>query len=101
MLKMLIASSAAAITFAAIPAHAETQRMSVTVAHADLNLGSPQGQKRLERRIDNAARKVCGHYISLQASLAETSRSRACYDKAKADALPRVAALVDRYAKGG
>lgn len=101
MLKMLMTGAAAALALAAAPAHAEPQYTSVSVAYSDLNLASGIGQKRLARRIDSAARKVCGHYATSQAGLAERTRSTACYKKAKADALPRMASLVERYAKGG
>lgn len=101
MFKMLMTGAAAALALAAAPAHAEPQYTSVNVSYNDLNLASGIGQKRLARRVDSAARKVCGHYAASRVGLTERTRSTACYKKAKADALPRVAMLVERYAKGG
>ena len=48
-------TAAAAPAFAAPPA-AQTR----IVSYADLDLGSAAGRARLERRIDNAVRDVCG-----------------------------------------
>jgi UrcA family protein len=50
--------AAVAVAFVANVAHAEP--MQAKVGYADLNLASAEGQARLARRIDAAAKAVCG-----------------------------------------
>jgi UrcA family protein len=42
----------------------------VTVQHADLNLASAAGRAALDRRIDRAARQVCGTALTVELDLA-------------------------------
>ena len=59
MYKLLISGLAAvSLGITASPAVAETA--TVGVAHADLNLSTPEGMATLEGRVRAAVRKVCG-----------------------------------------
>ena len=62
---------------------------SITVSYADLNLSSPAGVRTLHRRIDNAARDVCGQgYESID--LEFQSASGNCYRTAVKNAMKKV-----------
>lgn len=67
----------------------------------DLNLATPAGMERLERRIESAAREVCGMSMTRIASASEFSRGRACLAKARASAAQQVAALDRKAVPGG
>jgi UrcA family protein len=53
---IMAAAALGAAAVLAVPAAAET---SVGVKYSDLNLSTKEGQDRLERRIDSAARSAC------------------------------------------
>lgn len=56
-------------TFTAVgPAMAS--EAGVTVQHADLNLASAAGRATLDRRIDRAARQICGTALTVELELA-------------------------------
>ena len=62
--------AAAALTVAAalvVPTVSQAAELgSVTISYADLNLATPAGADRLQRRINFAARVVCGYEDSRQ-----------------------------------
>jgi UrcA family protein len=60
---------------------------SVTVSYRDLDLSSPEGANVLYRRIQAAAREVCGHP---GADLLEQGIWKSCYRDAIADAVAKV-----------
>jgi len=60
---------------------------SVTVSYRDLDLSTPHGAKVLYRRIQAAAREVCGYR---GADLLEQSVWKGCYRNAIADAVGKV-----------
>lgn len=70
--------------------HAQTaDGQSLSINTADLNLSSPQGQERLSRRIDAAAKEVC----EVGSSIHDLTMRRAvkeCVAKAKNQALRQV-----------
>ena len=53
-------AAACGLALAASDAPLAAQVVSVDVAYADLDLTSPQGQSALAKRIDSAARHICG-----------------------------------------
>ena len=61
-LKIIAASAlATAALIKAVPALAEPAPIEVSIVHtADLDLSSPAGQQKLDQRIAQAAREVCG-----------------------------------------
>lgn len=82
-----------------LPSYAQARE--IQVEYRDLNLEHPLGQKRLEQRIDSAARKVCDFERNHTRVRAMSAEARACYQKAKAGAARQVAAVVEQQAKGG
>lgn len=55
-----LAAAIAACTMIATPAVANTEGgETISVRYSDLNLATEEGQRVLERRLDNAARQVC------------------------------------------
>lgn len=100
MLKTTIGALALAATLpaAATPAlHYESR----VVRFDDLNLASPAGFDQLERRIDAAARAVCGARAGVLVSPSELALTRACMIQAKAKAAKQVATLRPDGARGG
>lgn len=95
MLKTIIAAAALAAT---IPAAASAE--SRMVRHDDLNLSTPAGMAVLDRRIDAAARNVCG-VTNGRVSVAEMVRGRSCMAQAKANAAEQVAVIARETARGG
>ncbi len=81
----LSATLTVAVMAATATAHAETVRQSQEVRFNDLDLASSQGQRQLERRIQRAARTVCGmDEIATGTRLASRESSR-CYNQALRD----------------
>jgi UrcA family protein len=60
----------------------------MTVSYSDLDLSRQDDALRLYKRIETAARKVCGYYGSRE--LASQLRFHACYQKAMYDAVKTV-----------
>jgi UrcA family protein len=77
-----VAAAALMTGIAAGPAMARSP--AVAVSYGDLNLASPAGRLRLDRRIALAATQVCGRYDARE--LLMSSLSRACRDDAIAGA---------------
>ena len=97
MKKTLAMITALAITASAMPANAGT----VEVSYADLNLASPEGQARLEKRVEKAAREVCELDVRQTGTLLRTPEAISCFKAAKAQAHEQFAAIMERHAKGG
>lgn len=93
MLKTLICALALG---AALPA-AETR----VVRYDDLNLSTEAGMKRLETRINGAARVVCGAGGNYRESLAALAAKQKCISESKARAMAQVARIDTRAARGG
>lgn len=98
-MKMIITAAAAALSIGAMasPALANDERPTTKVWHNDLNLATKAGRKALDRRIDQAARKICGlNTVSIR-SRSGSSSERACYRTAKASVESQVAALTAQH----
>ncbi|HKK22436.1 MAG TPA: UrcA family protein [Pseudohaliea sp.] len=66
----------------------EDRRAQRTISYADLNLASASGRAILERRIQSAARQVCGDTSYRNAGgLRQATVNRRCFDNAVAEAL--------------
>lgn len=65
---------------------------SVAVQHDDLNLRSPSGRAALDRRIERAARSVCGTALTIELDLAANIAD--CRESVLASARQQVEALV-------
>lgn len=97
MKTLIIALSAAGAVLAATPAAAGTMQ----IEHNDLNLATVEGQKTLERRIDAAAREVCGYEDIRTGTRIQSRQAKRCYAQAKKQATEQFAALVAEERLGG
>jgi UrcA family protein len=93
-MKRLLTIAAAGLVFTAGAASAEApvDRKSTTVAYLDLDLGSRAGRATLERRIDQAVKRVCGTRPSPR-EMTRSSMHRACLAEAREGSRQQVAAL--------
>jgi len=93
-----IAAAAAALVFTGLSFGAATPAFAkdVTVRYADLDLTTAEGQKQLDRRLDTAARDVCGYDDVTTGSRLRSPEAIECYDKARAQFSAHVAAAVER-----
>ena len=89
-----ILSAALAISLIASPTLAQSQM--VGVAYADLDLNTPAGQAALDRRIEAAAKSVCGFNEVRTATRLPSSSSRDCLREALASTREQVAAQISR-----
>lgn len=91
-----LALAAAMVAAVATPAAAQTD--SVTIGYGDLNLASQAGRAALDRRIDGAARTVCGRASPLE--LKTIALGRTCRAEVLADARAQLARVIvdDQYA---
>ena len=96
MLKTMIGALALAATLPAAAA-AETR----LVRYDDLNLASPAGFERLERRINHAAREVCRASSDYRQTLILLPETKKCIAEAKAGAMAQVARLDAGAVRGG
>lgn len=97
MKTLIIALSAAGAVLAATPAAAGT----MSIEYKDLNLGTVEGQQALERRIDEAARDVCGLDEASTGTRIQSRTAKRCYQDAKKQATQQFAALVEENRLGG
>ncbi len=87
-----LALGAAAAATTPAPAFAK----EVEVRYSDLNLSTPEGQKKLDRRIDTAARTACGMNTSTTGSRLRSADATECYTKAREDVRNQVSGAVDK-----
>ena len=90
-----------AATLAPVAAASAATQNSVTVEYRDLNLASPEGQAALDRRVSQAARKVCGFDAVRTGTRLAPLKDMDCYREAKAKAKQQVAATVAAQQLGG
>ena len=86
---VLIAATALALPMA--PALAQSQ--SISVPHADLDLSSPEGRATLDKRIDAAARKVCGVGELRTGTRLNSSAARKCVANVDRQVRSQIAAI--------
>ena len=97
MKKSLIAFAAIGAMMTTTPAFAGNMQ----IKYDDLNLSSPAGQAALERRIDKAAREVCGVDRQRSGTRFPSRSAQKCFESAKKQATQQMAALVDEQRLGG
>lgn len=86
----------------AVPAMAaEPQGNQAAVRYNDLDLTSADGRKELDRRLDRAAREVCGTEKRTVGSRIAPREARECYREARGQMARHFAAIVERGARGG
>lgn len=100
MKTLAIASATIALAFTATPAFAE-EPASVSISVKDIDLGTADGQRELENRIDNAARAVCGFDEIRTGTRIRSLSARQCVEKARADVAKQVATLIQDQQRGG
>lgn len=94
----LFALAALTTLATALPASAQE---SMNIPYQDLNLQTAEGQQALDRRIDQAARKLCGYDEIRTGTRARSKESTNCYRKAKAQAQKQFAAVIEAQQLGG
>lgn len=98
-----LALALAATGFAASPAVASTDQesYSATVRYDDIDLSTAEGLEDLDRRIDQAARKVCELDRTDTGTRIRSREARACYQEAKRSFEQSFAALISEARLGG
>jgi len=97
-----MATATLALAFTASPALASSDEVHTKmVDYADLNLSSPEGQERLERRIESAARSVCSVYENRIGTRLRSPELDACLANARAGAKKQVATIMSDQRRGG
>ncbi|MEP0390525.1 MAG: UrcA family protein [Erythrobacter sp.] len=98
----VMATATLALAFSTGPAFANPGEVQTkSIAFADLDLNSPQGQERLERRIEAAARSVCSAHESHLGTRLRSSQHNACIANARAQAKKQIASAVSNQRRGG
>lgn len=69
---------------------------SVEVKYRDLDLSTTAGTDELNRRLDKAAREVCGLDVVTTGTRISSREGRRCYNETKAQLETHVAALTDQ-----
>jgi len=92
-----IFAAAIGLALTAAPAFAAP----VSVQYSDLDLATATGQKTLDRRLDSAAREVCGYDRITTGSRLRSTEAATCYKQTKAQMKEKVAALVSNANLGG
>lgn len=91
-----------ALSLTATPAvAADTEAPRHAVRYADLDLTTESGQIALSRRIDRAAREVCGIDEKRTGSLLPASSAVECFKTARATAHTRMAELIANQRPAG
>ncbi len=94
----LAALAAAIVSANAVPALAAPR--SVAVKYADLDLSTPQGQAKLDQRVDRAAKGVCTTYQVMTGSLRTANVDEKCYQEALANLKAQLATLTGPKQQG-
>lgn len=102
MKTLAIAGATLALAFTTTPALAGNSDLpSKDIAYSDLNLNTPQGQARLEQRIESAARSVCRDHERLSGSRIRSPEHGACLANARASAKKQMATIMAEQRRGG
>lgn len=95
-----LALAAAGMAFTPM-AHATEEQHTAGVTHADLDLTTDAGKEELERRIDNAAKQICGIGEAQVGTLIRTREQRTCYRQAKREFDRHYAQIIEDAQNGG
>lgn len=102
MLKSISIALAGAALLAAGTVSAQQRDTRTTgVTYQDLDLATEAGRTELDRRIDNAARQVCGMHERSVGSNIVTRESRECYRSAKRELDRHFAQVLANQARAG
>ena len=102
-LTLTLAAATMGVASLSAPAFAgKSDRQTEAVSAKGLDLNTAEGQEMLERRVEAAARRVCGYKdYSRQTTLKMKLTSRDCLTQARASAKEQVAALIEDQRRGG
>jgi UrcA family protein len=92
---------AAALGAAMLSAPTLAAGNSTGIRYADLNLSTPEGQAQLDRRIDNAAKEMCGITDIRTGTILQGTKQKQCYEAAKASAHKQIAARMAQQTQQG
>ena len=96
-----LAAAAATPTLAAAGNGDAAVRMTMTVPTADLDLATPEGQRKLDQRVAKAVRTVCRVNQPTTGTRILSQDALACLAKARSEARAQVAALKSEAQRGG
>lgn len=100
--EFVLTTAALGLAVSTTPAFAGAEAVNTTtVSTAGLDLSTPGGQRMLEKRVQAAAREVCGIRTISTGSRIKSQSARNCYRKALASAQTEVAAAVAGQQRGG
>ena len=80
---------------------AEMQKTTIRVTTTDIDLGTANGQKTLDKRVEKAVRQVCRTTSPTTGSRVMSRDALACLAKARSNAKQQVAALILEQQRGG
>ena len=80
---------------------AEMQKTTIRVTTTDIDLGTANGQKTLDKRVEKAVRQVCRTTSLTTGSRVMSRDALACLAKERSDAKQQVAALILEQQRGG
>ena len=100
MKTLALATAAIGLAVSSAPAIAGGDKNAMVVKYDDLNLDTKAGQEHLERRIDAAAKKVCGMTERTGTRL-QNGKAQRCYNNAKAKAHAAFAGVLEENRRGG
>ena len=97
-----LTTAALAASLVTVPAFASNGAAApaIPVTYSDLDLTTAAGARQLDRRLDSAAREVCGMDEILTSNRIIPTETRQCYRETKRHIAQRVAALIDHKRRG-
>lgn len=81
--------------------YAAEELRTVGVTHADLDLSTDEGKAELERRIDKAAKDICGSDEVQVGTRLRSREQRECYRQAKREFDRHFAQIIEDAQRGG
>lgn len=96
-----LAAAAATPSLAAAGSGEPVSRMTMTISTADLDLATPEGQRKLDHRVEKAVRTVCRVTSQTTGTRILSQDALACLAKARSEARAQVAALKSEPQRGG
>jgi UrcA family protein len=85
---------AAALSAAVLATPALADTPNARIRTSDLNLATAQGQEQLDRRIDAAARAMCGISDIRTGTILQGNKQKQCFESARVTARQQVAAQI-------
>ncbi len=96
---MRVIIAAAVLGSIGLPATAQEVRFEVQ--YRDLDLATAEGQDRLEKRIDTAARKACGFDAHATGTRIRSRQAQECVIELRTKAREQLAVILADEGKGG